>query len=147
MKNLLWVAAVLGLLAAIGPSGAEEKKSDDAKAIAGTWTVEKFEASDGGGPSEDELKKTRITFADGTMTIDMGEMKHTGKYKLMAGKTPRQIDVVPQDGPDSGKTFAGIYEVSGDTLKLCLAHSETRPTEFAAKGDKVILIALKREKK
>jgi uncharacterized protein (TIGR03067 family) len=150
VKNLLWVAAVFGLLAVIGPTAAEGKKADDAKAIQGTWTVERFEVSGGGGPPADELKKMRLTFKDDTLELSFGgDMKKTAKFKLMGDKKPKQIDLTPSEGPEAGKTAPGIYELSGDTLKLCFADKEgmARPTEFSAKGDRVVYFVLKREKK
>lgn len=48
-----------------------------------------------------------------------------------------------------GTTSLGIYELDGDTLKVCRTWSDndTRPTEFAAgKDGKLILSEFKREK-
>jgi uncharacterized protein (TIGR03067 family) len=146
VKSLLWLAALAAGSLALTASAAEDKKSD-VKGLQGTWKVQSFEASDGGGPPPDEVGKIRFTFAKDTLTIDVGDMKHTAKYKTDAGKKPGHIDVIPEDGPEAGKTLAGIYELSGDTLKLCVSHSTTRPTEFAAKGERVIYTVLKRDKK
>jgi len=150
MKTVLFSALALALsLVASGGAGADDKKApaDDQKAFQGSWTLEKFESSDGAGPPEDVLKKTKFVFEGTKMTIDMGEMKHFGEVKWLGDKKPKRLDIVPGDGPDAGKTFAGIYELTGDTLKMCISHTATAPTEFAAKGDKVMLITLKREKK
>lgn len=148
MKNLLWLAALAaGALALAGPASAEDKKADDAKAIQGTWKVESAESSDGNAPPPEEIAKIKFVIDKEMITIDMGERKRPAKYKLDPGKKPKQIDIMPDEGDNKGKTYPGIYELSGDTLKLCFSRADTRPSEFAAKGDKVFYIVLKREKK
>jgi uncharacterized protein (TIGR03067 family) len=60
---------------------------------------------------------------------------------------PKQLDFTP---PKEKKPILGIYEVTGDELKVCLRHassSEGRPTEFVSKADsKLVLIVFKRQK-
>ena len=83
------------------------------------------------------------------MTMTEDEKKKTAKVKLDATKTPAHIDILPQEGGDKGKTVKGIYELKGDTLRLCFGRpDEDRPTAFASKeGDKTFLVEFKREKK
>ena len=52
------------------------------------------------------------------------------------------------EGPGKGKTMLGIYELTGDTYKVCFAlPGGERPKEFASKpGSKTMLIVMKREK-
>jgi uncharacterized protein (TIGR03067 family) len=59
-----------------------------------------------------------------TFTIDESKMPHT-------------IDYMNIVGANRGKAQAGIFEMSGDTLRLCMAASEkTRPKDFSSKpGD------------
>jgi uncharacterized protein (TIGR03067 family) len=53
------------------------------------------------------------------------------------------------EGPDKGKTFLGIYELSGDDYKVCFAPAgKGRPVEFSSKeGSGNILQVWKRGKK
>src|SRR5262245_31013719 len=115
-------AVAAGLLALAGAAGADDKaKADDQKAIQGTWKVQSAEA-EGGAPPPEELEKIRFVIQGDVITIDRGEgQKRPAKYKLNAGKKPKQIDLVPEEGPEKGRTLVGIYEVTGDTLKLCLS--------------------------
>ena len=52
-------------------------------------------------------------------------------------------------GPNKGKTFPAIYELAGDTLRVCYDLSgKKRPTEFKTKADtKLYLVTYKRKKK
>jgi hypothetical protein len=61
--------------------------------------------------------------------------------------TPLAIDLTSEKNPD--KAVPGIFEVKGDTLKLCWAKSGgPRPTEFSTKkGADEVLFVLRREKK
>jgi uncharacterized protein (TIGR03067 family) len=61
---------------------------------------------------------------------------------------PRAIDLIVLEGKEM-KTLLGIYELDGDTLKICLSEqSKVRPTEFKPDKDtKTGVVILKREKK
>ena len=82
--------------------------------------------------------------ADGrkTFTIPAGAVEQ-GTYVLDPTKTPKQIDATTVGRPG---TQAGIYAISGNTLKLCLSQQGgRRPEEFATqKGSDTILIVLQR---
>jgi uncharacterized protein (TIGR03067 family) len=72
-----------------------------------------------------------------------------GTLKLDATKNPKTIDALP-DGP-AGKMgpILGIYEIDGDTLKLCFAApGMERPKDFTCKaGSGHTLTVWMREKK
>ncbi len=56
----------------------------------------------------------------------------TGKFALNGSRWPRQIDFTPMTGPHSGQTLYGIYEILGDTHKVCFAApGQPRPTNFS----------------
>jgi hypothetical protein len=57
------------------------------------------------------------------------------------------MDIVGTEGPNKGKTFPAIYELEGDTLRICYALEGTkRPTEFKVTGEKVLLVTYKKTK-
>jgi uncharacterized protein (TIGR03067 family) len=63
-----------------------------------------------------------------------GDVPMGGTYTLDPTKTPKEIDVRPSSGPNQGRTLKGIYQIEGDTLKVCLAGpDEGRATEFESK--------------
>ena len=59
------------------------------------------------------------------------------------------MDITGTEGPNKGKTFQAIYELDGDTLKVCYDLSgKGRPTEFkTAEGTQLFLVIYTREKK
>lgn len=144
-----------GLLAADDKK--DEKKVKDAEAIIGTWRGEKVEMGDEQADKtfmtdfkltvtfDKEGKVVRLTTrADGTPLLGKADDAKPAGFKLDPTKTPKTIDV------ESGTTgaLAGIYELDGDTLKVCLAKTvgTDRPTEFKGDKDKHLMMTLKRVK-
>jgi uncharacterized protein (TIGR03067 family) len=56
--------------------------------------------------------------------------------KLDPSKKPKASETAYTQGPDQGKTFKGIYQFDGDTVKFCRAGSpdDATPTEFKTKA-------------
>lgn len=133
--NLLLVL-MLGLLA-----GADDKKELDQ--FKGTWDITGFEAP--GGPPE---MKGTFTFDGKDLAIKAGEQDHKGTVALDSSKTPKEIDVTPGDGPDTGKIMKGIYSLNKDELKICLARTgRDRPKTLDGKPDAgSFMVTLKRAK-
>jgi len=153
MRAIAWLGFALGLSAA----GAPPVDTGDAKAIQGTWMVDR--ATFDGIPEKDvppdlvkETTAMRFTFRSDEMTIkhppgpppfEKGR-KEKSAYRLDPSKNPKQIDL-----SDSAR---GIYELKGDTLKLCWdirGKKNGRPTKFGFDKDQatVVYYVLKREKK
>lgn len=124
------------------PARGDDPKADD-KALQGTWEV--AEAELGGKPIS--LKGVTLTLEDGKYTLKSGSLDK-GTYSADAGKKPKEMDIKGTEGPNKGKTFPAIYELSGDTLKICYDLSgKARPTEFkTAEGTKQFLATYKRKK-
>ena len=59
------------------------------------------------------------------------------------------MDATDTEGEDVGKVVKAIYEITGDTMRVCYALDDSgRPTEFATKeGSPFLLVTYKREKK
>jgi len=97
-----------------------------------------------------EADMIRLVFKDETLTMDIGKEVLKSTYKLDPSKKPKAIDLTSVDGKTKGRTYLGIYERHGDSLKICFSEFEQkRPAEFAAEGKPGIrtLFLLEREKK
>jgi uncharacterized protein (TIGR03067 family) len=79
-------------------------------------------------------------------TIAMGE-DFAGTVELDPAKSPKTFDLLFTSGPHKGVKSLGIYELDGDTWKICLAFAgiQTRPQKFATKpGSGLALETFKR---
>ena len=117
---------------------------DDRKRIEADWIPVSFELS-GQKLPEAAFKNTKLILADGRYTYQNDQ----GTYKLVSvedAKSPKAMDITGTNGPNQGKTFLAIYELTGDTLRICYDLSgQTRPKEFTTKaGTKEFLATYKR---
>ena len=119
------------LLAADAPA----PRTDHDK-IQGMWKIT-VEVENGKEAPAARNEKVRIHFTVDKMIVADGDEKHEGAYKLDPSRKPSTIEVTPDDGPNKGKKALGIYQLSGDTLTICLAlgGGKDRPSDFTAKAD------------
>ena len=70
-------------------------------------------------------------------------------FTVDSGKTPRQMVIKGNGGPNKGKTIPAIYKLDGDTLVMCYnLGGGDLPAAFESKPDtKLFLATYKREKK
>src|SRR5262249_16780294 len=137
--------AAIGFVAA-----AEQPKSgqlDDAIAIQGAWGYATLEL-DGKAIPEQSLGGSKLEIAGNKFTSTTGEVVYKGTVKLDATQKPKTIDLMFTEGPEKGNTALGIYELNGDTWRICLTvTAKERPKEFATKsGSGLALETLKRKK-
>jgi uncharacterized protein (TIGR03067 family) len=141
-----FVVLLLGLLATgcntdSLPSTEQDSKSKDEKStiekekrtLQGRWIVIKAEL---GGKRFGPLEEAFFSFEGDTLVrvteyLDMEIVT----LRLDPAKNPKQIDFIPKKGGEKEKT-QGIYQLAGDTLKLCMAakHSPFKAEGTAAKG-------------
>jgi len=117
-----------------GSSTLADEKADldkEVRKFQGTWT---FESSETGGEKLPigELKALILTFEGPKHTVKKGDdVIQVGTQKLDPSKSPKTIDVTIAEGPNKGTVMLGIYEIDGDTLKVCFdPQGKKRPTEF-----------------
>ena len=73
-----------------------------------------------------------------------------GTCKVDATTSPKTVDITTgADGPSKGRVILAIYELNGNTLKVCYdLEGKDRPKEFKSeKGSKTFLVEYKLEKK
>jgi uncharacterized protein (TIGR03067 family) len=140
-------------LAASGGSGtlADEKAhvEKEVRKFQGAWTIESSETGGKKLPAGD-LKGLIVTFEGDKHTVKKGdEVVQVGTQKLDPSQSPKAIDVIMTEGPNKGAVMLGIYEIDGDTLKVCFdPNGKKRPTEFkSAPGSENFVNVHKRVKK
>lgn len=141
MKHLLFLLLAVG--ATLRAFAADP--SDDAKAIQGSWKPATAELA--GQPlPETVLAIISLKLDHGKYEVYVGDAPDKGTYTLDSGATPKAITVIGTDGPNQGQTFPAIYELQGDTLRICYDLSGAkRPTEFkSVAGTKLYLVTYKR---
>lgn len=144
MRFLLAVGVLISCgLASANPvpkDKAKPKKDEDA--IRGVWQVETIEVNGMVVPAGTE--RMRFTFGDGKLKLTLvGKPKEQdATFKLDTTAKQKAIDI--DEG--KGRASLGIYELDGDTLKICLAEGKTpvRPTELKGVGKAVMLFTLQR---
>jgi len=132
--SLVALFCVVGFAASGGSGTLADEKADlekESRKFQGTRT---FESSEAGGEKlpVGELKGLILTFEGHKHTVKKGdEVIQVGTQKLDPSKSPKTIDVTMIEGPNKGAIMLGIYEIDGDTLKVCFdAQGKKRPTEF-----------------
>ena len=137
------VAFVLFLVYQNTRAAQEDRIKNDLAALQGVWKVESAVAGGEKIPAEQQAKMG-FTFK-GNELIPADNPKDVAVVKLDPGQKPAAIDLTEKNK----KTSLGIYEIDGDTLKLCFNEpGKPRPKTFeSAKGSQTIYLVLKRDKK
>ena len=121
---------------------------EDRKAFEGTWVGE-FNQCDGTVIPESEARQARLIMTGDRYTIDRGgDRTSRGTCKIDPTKSPKTMDVTIIDGENKGQTRLGIYELSGDTYRACLAASgKPRPSAFSSEpGSGNVLWVFRKQK-
>jgi uncharacterized protein (TIGR03067 family) len=109
--------------------GAQDAVKKELARLQGTWQTVSVEIN--GSPLEQEFKEDRLVIKGADFTLRAGKGSMKGTLRVDPGKTPPTIDTEVSDGANKGVKSVGIYELRGDTLKVCYAPAPNpRPTEF-----------------
>ena len=114
----------------------------DAQRMQGTWQVVAV-VSNGRLLSREQFPFTRMRIQYETIVHDGGRHILEATFRLDAAQHPKTMDMVAKGYHN--ETYPAIYELDGDTLRICRPDSEVRPTEFTSEeGSKKLLITAKR---
>jgi RNA polymerase sigma factor (sigma-70 family) len=124
-------------------------KDNDKDKVQGTWYTVSVESHGMKIPEDRILAKDVRLVVKGerwTLTEAKGDADKEFTVTLDPAKKPKAIDYVYNTGEHKGKTSQGIYELDGDTLRVCVAEpGDPRPTKFDGGGARTLEV-FKREK-
>jgi uncharacterized protein (TIGR03067 family) len=140
---------VIGLLVVVvfGTIARADAAADEWKKLVGTWKVDA--AAFNGNDATATFKTAVLTIEEGKYKLSFGGTD-AGTLAVDPAKNPKSMTIMGTEGPNKGKTIPAIYEIDGDTLKICYALGGTKeaPTEFKSTAEnKALFITYKREKK
>jgi uncharacterized protein (TIGR03067 family) len=145
VRVLLVLAAGLSIVR-IAAGDEREVARKELAGLQGEWTLVSA-TRDGKEMPAERVKGYKNTIKGDKFTItSAGKRAEEGTMKLHPRKKPKEVEFILGEGK---KTALGIYELSGDTYKLCYASpGKDRPKEFTAKeGTGYTLSVWQRKKK
>jgi len=120
--------------------------TNDVRAVQGNWKPVKADL--GGQPLPDAVLKTiSLKLDNGKYEVFVGDKPDRGTYSLDTASQPKGMSITGTEGPNRGKTFPAIYELEGDTLRICYDLSGAkRPAEFkTVAGTQLYLVTYQRK--
>ena len=138
---------ILGFIAFATMAGAVSGNAADTdeEVLRGEWDLSSIEVQGKSLPAPVGKGGSIVFDKDGKLTLkDPGKPDKVGKYKIDAGKDPKQIDLIVSK---DGEAMQGIYEWDGEKLKMAFSAADPkgkRPGEF--KGENILIVFWKRQK-
>ena len=133
----------------VATAGDKAEAEKELQKFQGTWTFDVVEVEGKKVPAAD-YKEMSVTFDGEKYIVKEGkELLQSGTQKLDPSQSPKTMDVKVAEGPYKGTVILGIYEINGDTLKVCFdPEGKKRPTQFqTTAGSPVTLVVHQRMKK
>jgi uncharacterized protein (TIGR03067 family) len=122
--------------------------ADELKRFEATWRFVEIEVGGQKVPEKAFAKDTLILKGKTFASFVAGKLVH-GEFKIDPLAKPKTIDIIFTEGPGKGHSQKGIYELEGDTQKICIAMpDQPRPPDFVTSPENEHIIEiLKREKR
>jgi uncharacterized protein (TIGR03067 family) len=142
---LRWTLAALALLTWIGM----ESRGRAEDGLAGKWKIESG-TRNGDKIDKEKFEKVEVEFTKDKINLE--DKKENNKfvmtYKTHDNAKPNSIEMTIVEGPVKDVSAKGIYELKGNTLRLCYnAMGGDAPKAFESKPDSQnFLFTLKRAK-
>jgi len=135
--NLLAVLMTAFLL------GSGDPAKTDLDKLQGTWVLVSME-TEGHDVAAEDFKDWTAVYEQNHLTLKAGDrVRRRGIVTLDPGRKPKAMNTWDQDGPYDDQTVPGIYELNGDTLKVCFARpGQERPKEFTTKSGTAFLVCV-----
>jgi uncharacterized protein (TIGR03067 family) len=101
--------------------------------LQGTWSC--LTCENDGRTIPDEMRlKLQLELTDKIYRTKAGDqLLFEGEYTVRTNAIPHEMDILATSGPLQGQSALGIYEQTGDELKLAyVMPGKPRPAEFAS---------------
>jgi RNA polymerase sigma factor (sigma-70 family) len=127
-------------------------RKTDKESLQGTWRVVTMVTDGMPNVKEHPDEEADAVVAGDTMALvaqPAGKKFFEFTFKLDETTKPRAIDLTVAEGRGKGGVAHAIYELEGDSLKLCFPQNQegARPTEFSSKvGARQVLFTMRRQK-
>ena len=111
--------------ASAGSKGGGIEKTD------GVWELASMEVNGETVPSE-AYRDWKLTVTEQKYSVDKNGEVDEGTFSVDTAKSPKQMDIRPETGSGVGQTIPAIYEINGDTMRVCYAVEDgaSRPKNF-----------------
>jgi len=98
--------------------------------------------------TEAVLKSISLKLDNGKYEVSVAGAPDKGTYTINSTSKPKGMTITGTERPNNGKTFPAIYQLKGDTLRICYDLSgANRPTEFKSiEGTRLYLVTYNRKK-
>ncbi len=129
--TLCWLAIGTGLLAGF---------AQPSERLQGAWIAMKAERD--GKPADDVIGNHLSFTGDRFVIARDGKTLFAGTFHFDANAKPATIDFVHTEGALKGRSWKGIYALSGDTLTVCdnaPDPDKPRPTAFATRAGSALV--------
>lgn len=144
----LATATLAGIILFGFPQDADPIRKDKA-ALQGAWKVTASESKGEKVPADD-LKDLALIFRGDAIHIrEGGKSAENFAFTLDPTKKIKEIDLTLKVGSQKGRVDRGIYQLDGDTLRICIQSNKDapRPSEFRSPaGSDLWLVVLQRTK-
>ncbi len=122
-------------------AGTSTSATHDPERLDGVWNTVSSEYR---GAPDKLYAGVEFQFLGNQMVMTNFLQRYTMNFTVDSGSTPNRIDISSGDANENEKTIKWIYELTGDTLKLCWNgnHATVRPEAFKTdeNSDSVLLV-------
>jgi len=144
LKRALAAVVLIVLTAGFAPKEPSPEPEPDAGKLQGTWDLTAVTLGGKNAPVIGGRKLTVRFTRTGCVMDAAGQQKQDLTFKVNDAKKPAWIDLTR-----GNETVKGIYEVKGDTLRMCYGVAgpkAARPTGFDAMKGEMAVMTFKRAK-